>query len=228
MSSANFDALLSAAPATFRRDLAVLVPGAADYAVDVPRLDHTLDVFRIRIHDAGASPEVEEIGGRLPHWCPERHIMEKGRFCLSWSPTPPALDTPDALTGWWQQLLGYLGLQLVAEETGTWPRSKEWAHGAAPEQHAFEERAKHVDARAVEAVERGTVSIGGGRVDGRRRPCPCGSTERVKDCHEHDLVELSGLLAKQKAKERAFWQHYALATCCRTMSTCPLNVGGRP
>lgn len=198
---------------------------SVDVTARVRALDGTIEIFHLRIHNADPFPEVEETGGRLPRWCPDRHINDRGRFCLSWSATPQVIDGDDARRDWWETVRGFLALQLVADGARRWQRSKQWAHGAAaPIQHAFEQHALRVPAPLVAAVCADLVAITkDGHVENRRRPCPCGSGVRVKSCHEDDLVALSRLRTEQHAAERAFWNQNSARECCNTMDTCPLT-----
>jgi hypothetical protein len=52
--------------------------------------------------------------------------------------------------------------------------------------------------------------------------CPCGSGQRVKDCHEMEIAKLRDLHQEMEQGEEAFWRSWADRPCCGTMRDCRL------
>ena len=124
---------------------------------------------------------------RLPAACPGRHINIDGTFCLGWGPTRPvvprsAMEAESA----WAQIEWYLHYQDRASACGTWPARATWAHGdsAARAQREIEEldRTLPADLRGLQALDVERLT--------RRKVCPCGRGQRVKDCHEMEIAKL--------------------------------------
>lgn len=80
---------------------------------------------------------------RLPRFCPDRHINEKGWFCLGWGSTAaPAVVNDDSARAWWTAVVRFLQLQLTASELGVWANTvNDWAHGDAARHQALAEAA---------------------------------------------------------------------------------------
>jgi hypothetical protein len=90
--------------------------------------------YTIEVSAAGAVITVKESKpGRLPDFCPERHINFGGSFCLNWKAGDPLQVVDDASASvWWRKLLRYLRNQDVAEGLRRWPGKPEGrAHGEA-------------------------------------------------------------------------------------------------
>lgn len=156
---------------------------------------------------------------RLPAGCPGRHINLDGTFCLGWGPTRPvvprsAVEAERA----WSQIEEYLNYQDRASACGTWPARASWAHGdsAARAQREIEEMDRRLPAalRGLKALDVQGLT--------RRKVCPCGSGQRVKDCHEMEIAKLRDLHQEMEQGEEAFWRSWADRPCCGTMRDCRL------
>jgi hypothetical protein len=156
---------------------------------------------------------------RLPLGCPARHINMDGTFCVGWGPSRPPVprNATEAETAW-KIICGYLQLQDRATASGEWPPEAAWAHGdAAKAQQAIEDLASTLPARLAKPSQLELLRLT------RRRPCPCGSGDRVKDCHEPSITELRSLYAAVVRGEDAFWRGWAGRPCCGTMRECRLR-----
>lgn len=174
----------------------------------------------------------EPVGVRLPLGCPQRHINKGGPFCLGFGPTsPPTPVDLETARAWWSLLAGYLSLQGRAALTRRWPEPNAWRHGAAAGLQLEIERLERVlplsVIAAAQAVEASTnTALTGSRMKDRRRPCPCGSRARAKDCHEPALVKLLSARQQMAQAEADFWREWESETCCGTMEGCRLSRDG--
>lgn len=158
---------------------------------------------------------------KLPLGCPERHINGDGTFCMGrgagfvkWPRCGAEAEV------WWENLKGFLGLQLIAASARRWPKGYGWRHGAAA---AIEERLEIREAQ----LPRGVVEVARSAARGippprGRRPCPCGSGRRFDRCHIRDVAALLELRGRMLLAERQYviaWDR----PCCGTMKDCPVR-----
>ena len=154
--------------------------------------------------------------GRLPAFCPNRHINQDGSFCLSFRRPPLPQTNAEAVT-WWRMLAGYLTLQVEAHLLGEWDGRHEWPHGDA----AYE-------AASVEIVERGlpanvVTAARNGEIPRGTAPCVCGSGRRFDRCHLSGMRELTVRYLRQRTLEEEFWRSCKGRSCCGSMFACPLR-----
>jgi len=67
---------------------------------------------------------------RLPEFCPNRHIIHNGAFCMYWDEDRrfDVVDAPSAEV-WLNLLLNFLRSQRRAAQLRNWPTEEAWAHG---------------------------------------------------------------------------------------------------
>jgi hypothetical protein len=67
---------------------------------------------------------------KLPAFCPNRHIIHSGAFCMYWE-EDRRFDVVDALSAeaWLNLLLDFLRSQRRAAQLRKWPTDEAWAHG---------------------------------------------------------------------------------------------------
>ena len=101
-------------------------------AVDVPHVDGVLLPYRIIVGTRGTQLVVKEdpTSPALPQFCPERHIIGGGEFCMYWDRdlSFTVIDAESAAR-WMGLLLNFLRLQRRAATQRFWPNSETWAHG---------------------------------------------------------------------------------------------------
>lgn len=136
-------------------------------------------VYGLRVVGAGAvltAGEVQSGGCKLPHFCPERHIIGNGEFCMYWE-GDQRLDVTDEQSAnvWLQVLTNFLINQSRAAYLRRWPSGEAWAHGwiAARAQQRAETHAKALGGPMAEwllerrlAVERAQGSVFRVHLDG--------------------------------------------------------------
>lgn len=169
----------------------------------------------------------EEVPGtKLPRTCLESHINGDGTFCMF---LPGATDEPRTEEQWWTTLSGYIDLQLRADALGDWPDRFGRAHGhLAYLQLAFEEAARATPVAVVKFCRAQPLSaVQGTRIDGRRRPCPCGSGKRIKDCHETEMVDLTSILRVWQACQDMDSTTRHGGKCCGRFEKCPLRAAAK-
>lgn len=221
----KLDVLLGALPP----EVSVVSPGriSARVELELNLPNGEQRVFRLEVScDDLGQINVSECAAdaTLPRFCPERHIVGNGAFCLELSSPDQPRVTGDDAVDWWRVLIGFLRMQVVADDTGRWPHGMGLAHGDAVEWQLLAEYAGLVIApglaRAAATLKR---TAAGNRIQNRRQSCPCDSGETIKNCHE---AELLGLMAMSEFRARAEDEFWAAArarhTCCRTMLGCPL------
>lgn len=167
----------------------------------------------------------QEARRRLPMYCPERHIVGKGEFCIGLPLVDlPVPETDAGASAWWARLRGFLLLQDAANVLGTWPKENAWPHGEA----AIYEFAR------LDLLERLPFGINEfrepvslrdmltGRLASWYSPCPCRSGSPIWKCHEKELVMLARLEMMRDIHERDWWHANRGHNCCGTLSDCPL------
>jgi hypothetical protein len=201
------------------------VDDAIECAILLRLYDGDTSTYRLRISVGAQNGEerlaVQEDPGhrRLPPGCPARHINRDGTFCLGWGPSrvviPPSAAEAERT---WATIAGYLHLQDRASASQTWPHQAAWAHGeAAKAQHEIEELLRTLP------LIFGALPLETVMDSARRRPCACGSSRRLKDCHNVAVARLRDLRLALARGEDAFWGGWSDRPCCRTMRECRLR-----
>jgi len=101
--------------------------------LDVPHADGVRLQYRVVVSASG--PYLcaceEPLARRLPEFCPERHIVADGSFCMYWAGELSFAVTDAASAGnWLNLLLNFLRLQRRAAKQRCWPNHQPWAHGS--------------------------------------------------------------------------------------------------
>jgi len=79
--------------------------GSLACSIDVPEPDGSNTQFVVRIYSCGNEIKVRETAGRLPRFCPPRHINDDGTFCLGWPPMKmDHITDMVAAARWWTDL----------------------------------------------------------------------------------------------------------------------------
>jgi hypothetical protein len=224
--------------------------------LDVPHVDGVRMLYRIVVSADGPhlSAHEESTSRCLPEFCPERHIVDDGFFCMYWSGelTFTVTDS-DSAARWLNLLLNFLRLQRRAAKRRRWPNQETWAHGrAAVHQQRAELTADKLGPElriAVDARELSTSSEAGGalrvlqgnqplfsvwRSPNRRDRCghrlACAAefgAHKRKITHgarAELLEELALALLQWEADENKFWLHHQGRVCCGTIDNCPLRA----
>ena len=109
----------------------------------------------------------------LPAYCPERHIVSGGTFCLYWAEVEPlGIDNAEAASLWWGKLVMFLLRQAVARKQRRWPgKGEARAHGprAAKFQAQAEGAASRLGEPFVAALRFGRLTTKACRRDGGAR-----------------------------------------------------------
>jgi hypothetical protein len=197
-------------------------------------------MFELEIALEALMLQVRERRPTLPLWCPDRHIVRDGEFCLGRDWSCPTDDRRAA--EWWLSLALYLEFQMDVEHTRAWPERHAWRH-AAFEQQAVEEilgamsQTFQDDVRSgktllLDQTGRPVMRLRNGKLEGdvprlpRRGPGgrPLYRKERER---QNDLLKMLALaLNEMVAAEDAFWASARAAghICCGTMDGCPLRL----
>lgn len=181
---------------------------AADLTVERP---WETRLFQLEICEKRGVLSVRERVPTLPLYCPERHIVQEGYFCLGLDATPPQ-DTTTART-WWLSLLRYLELQMNADAAGTWPEQHGWRHGSAwRRQYDLEKSLKQADPQLVEDLCAGRAAAQSSR--GRRQ------RQQYRVLKDAWSIGVNKMLFE----ENLFWAEVKASgqACCGTMKNCPL------
>lgn len=162
-----------------------------------------LDRFQLEITLSALHPKevptVREVGGRIPRNA-DRHVEPNGNACL-FLPEEAAVHFPPGST-----LLNFLQgpvnaffvSQLHFEEFGTWPFG-EWGHGA---EGTFEFYARKIGFSERQVILDFVDYLQRKHVKGHW-PCPCGSREKLRKCHQSKLTELRAEISR-KVASRSF------------------------
>lgn len=122
-------------------------------------------VYNLLIRGAGRILEAGEVQGtaqRLPSFCPERHIIGNGRFCMNWEGDQQLYVVNEQSAGrWLQVLLKFLVDQSRAVYLRRWPSGEAWAHGgrAANAQRRAERVAKELGALYEEGISERRLTV---------------------------------------------------------------------
>ena len=125
--------------------------------LDVPHADGVRLQYRVLVSANGPYLFAQEdpAARRLPEFCPERHIVADGSFCMYWPGELSFAVTAAVSAGNWPSLLlTYLRLQRRAAKQRRWPNHKTWAHGtdAARQQLRAERAAEKLGPEVETAV----------------------------------------------------------------------------
>jgi hypothetical protein len=125
--------------------------------LDVPHADGVRLLYRIIVSANGPylCAREDTPARRLPEFCPERHIVADGSFCMYWA-GEQSFAVTDAVTAgnWLSLLLNFLRLQRRAAKRRCWPNYETWAHGtdAARQQWRTERAAEKLGPELKAAV----------------------------------------------------------------------------
>jgi hypothetical protein len=100
--------------------------------LDVPHADGVRLQYRILVSANGPylCAQEDPLAKRLPEFCPERHIVADGSFCMYWAGEQSFAVTDAVSAGnWLSLLLNFLRLQRRAAKQRSWPNRETWAHG---------------------------------------------------------------------------------------------------
>lgn len=183
------------------------------------------------------------VGTVFPSRCPERHINWGGSFCIGYD-AGRSIQTRDDAIVWWGLLEEHLRLQRVAARTQRWPARKAVAHGdAGPHQIRALEAARELGLEedyyqmlegerkwfAGSAAELRALQERLAREDAA---CPLGCKRNgnvISRQYCQRTLWIDRLLNEERSRieeEAAFWKSFRLwgASCCGSMSDCPLAV----
>lgn len=132
--------------------------------VDVPHADGVKLQYRLIVRAQGNILLVQEepLARQLPDFCPERHIVADGTFCMYWGGEISfAVTGPESAEIWLILLSNFLRLQRRAAKLRCWPNKETWAHGdgAARQQLRAEHAAQKLGAQYQEALEQRTLKV---------------------------------------------------------------------
>jgi hypothetical protein len=135
--------------------------------LDVPHADGVRLQYRVRVSANGPYLSVEEDpqDRKLPEFCPQRHIVEGGSFCMYWAGELSFAVTDEISAGNWLSLLmNFLRLQRRAAKQRSWPNRQTWAHGvaAARQQLRAEHAAEQLGPELKAAIESRALKASGG------------------------------------------------------------------
>ena len=225
-------------------------------ALDVPHVDGVRLLYRIVVAADGPylSAQEEPAIRCLPEFCPERHIVGEGLFCMYWRGERSfAVTDLDSAASWLNLLINFLRLQRRAAKQRRWPNQETWAHGrAAGHQQRAERTADKLgsemrttlDSKQLHASSEtdGTLRVlqgdqplfsvwrSPGRRDrhGHRLPCAnergTGKRGITHGARAELLGELALALVLWETDEKAFWVHHQGRVCCGTIDDCPLRL----
>jgi hypothetical protein len=135
----------------------------------------------------------------------DRHINEKGIACEEIGQKEKIIASRGiSLTEYFQQYVHkYFCWQLIYEEEGN-KNLKEYSHEEEGVLEFYQQEFKICD---LHTVKKCVEAVAVNRVPGRNDPCPCGSGQKVKFCHQqvfNDLnrIEKQQLLADLKMFEK--------------------------
>lgn len=161
---------------------------------------HVVDSFSIEVMippegSRHAVPVVRELAGRVP-WIADRHVYPDGRACLFveaeyWWKHPDGLDLVEFLRG---PVTSYFVGQMSYEQEKRWPFGDR-SHGAAGVVEFYEPLVGSRDPWVIKRFLEMTVAK---KVRTTWR-CPCGSGDRVRDCHGAVVRMLRGRIKRSAA-----------------------------
>ena len=131
-------------------------------------------------------PRVFEIGRRIPRDL-DRHMFSDGGCCVTvweaWLATAPRTSFEAFLNG---PLREFFLSQFWYELNGEWPFG-EWSHGMKGLEEAYAAVLRvPSEGRRVRAY----LDVLSRQRPKMRRPCPCGSGRRLRDCHCKEIMAL--------------------------------------
>ena len=140
---------------------------------------------------------VREIGGRIP-WEADRHVYAGGAACVAlpdafWYEHPKGMTLLEFLGG---PMRGYFAAQSLVELGADDPWGQgEWDHNAPGIIAFYKER---LDVESPVAVWRFLGYLSRAEIKGHW-PCPCGSGQRLRQCHGEILYELRSRIPRDVA-----------------------------
>ena len=158
-----------------------------------------LDRYSVEIHLATDHPRslpvVCEVGGRIPRTL-ERHINSDGAACIllpdeRWRVWPPGSTLLAFLQG---PVHNFFLAQSLVEQGDSWPFGQ-WSHGANGIREYYEELLNTADS---EVIWRFLRCLAAEQIKGHW-DCPCGSRQRLRNCHMSTLMDLRGKIAHEDA-----------------------------
>lgn len=203
----------------------------ADVTVERP---WATQLFQLEIHEKKGAISVRERVPTLPLFCPERHIVQHGYFCLGLDVSSPKSLEQAAV--WWLSLLRYLELQMNADAAGTWPEKHAWRHGIAwVWQKVLEDLIRQADPGFIESLETGRIRlldddrlpifwVRNDDLEGRV-PKPLREGRRNRQRHRDLMFKIGLVLTRMTEAEGQFWDYEKASgrVCCKTMINCPLG-----
>jgi hypothetical protein len=151
--------LLAVAAAQFNIAVVSRDGGSATFDVPVAAPSGRQQGFRVRMTGEQSAVAQEE-GGKLPAFCPQRHINRDGSFCLGWGDqAAPDVVDGDSAEAWWGYVLAFLRLQMRAARARRWT-GPEWAHGSAAKyQFAAEQAAKKLGENVLDDLRQRRLEV---------------------------------------------------------------------
>lgn len=134
--------------------------------LDVPHADGVRLQYRVLVSANGPylCAQEDPLARRLPEFCPERHIVADGFFCMYW-PGELSFAVTDAGSAgnWLSLLLNFLRFQRRAAKQRCWPNHETWAHGtdAAREQLRAERAAERLGPELKAAIATRDLKVSG-------------------------------------------------------------------
>lgn len=242
----SLELLLDSLPNWFsvNRHFAHSVEGSCLVIDDMAVADVT---YSITIEEIGSKVYAREtvLGTLLPRACYNRHIMDRGHFCLGLGYGSIVRDAETAKL-WWESLSEFLRIQEIATSTGRWPRHMELDHGIAGQYHrdALDAAARLGCSEDYELAllgqrswitdPRTKLTGDGSRLLNGRSPCPRGCVRNGRPVLRRDCCDgpaVVSLIVNERKRAAAlteFWNGVRAdpsMTCCGTMVSCPLRDG---
>lgn len=164
-----------------------------DEAAEVDRYDIVLE---LPLDFPEGVPSLREVGGRIPRHA-KHHVNHDGTACLfvsgeRWCYWPRGSSLTQFLNG---PVRSYLLGQALVEAGRPWPFG-ERSHGAQGVLEAYGDMIGASDpviiARYIQALTRMKLR--------RHRPCPCGSSRPLRDCHLAQVLTLRDTISIHEAE----------------------------
>ena len=139
-------------------------------------------------------------------WEIDRHVCPDGLACLCVSTEyrkhwPPGSDLSDFLD---TLVRPFLVGQAYYQDHGRWPAGHERSHGLAGIIEAYEDLLAPLGAVDQPVIENFARLLARPSHPKGHEPCPCGSGQRLRNCHRSLLMELRRMIDAEHAK--ADWE----------------------
>lgn len=177
-------------------------------------------MLELTLEFAHAVPTIrvtESAPRRLPEFCPDRHIVADGSFCITRDALPPP-DTVERGRFWWRVLGGYLDLQVRADLLGEWEDRYAWPHGDAAAD--LLDTAERLEERLPADV---TAWVHAGSLPKPNDACPCGGGRPSQRCHLALMEALMAARAQVRIHNEAYFRAFSDRPCCGTLKSCLLR-----